>query len=1024
MKKQLLLGLMAMLLPLTMWAADSPKTFTVTITGADKDGNITYAGDATKPTITVNDAAGKTATAGEYSITYYAVSGSTATKILSSGVRNVGDYKIVVAGIGDEYFDYTSKEVPFKVLPKQVTETLTLATGVSKNYGESDSVMLQKLVKDIPSNVLAANTNAAAERADFLACLKVARYEADEANPEGIGEHKVIVIGEENPTQSNYKYVAPKDGSYRTITINKAQLTVTTTGKPYDGIKASPDTITKTIKGVVNGESVTVTFSYTGEIKNADTYKLKTTLDGADRGNYTVAETVDYTITKLPLTIKPTDPKALTAEYEAQTGNIDVRDLFTFETFLDGETAVDLDVHMYAKIGASGGVGFYDISLYEGKNEVTDLTNYKVTYTPQKYSITPRTFGNGKGFAIKIDDTKATYQGKNFVIPEGLIAITYTHGTPAVTDTLPSNSYDLEIIEATDSLMSASSTFRVQATAKEEGNFSGTMNSNLITITPKMLTITAKENQTWEKPYDGISGQDDLTDHFNIGEFVTGESADSIKLSMRKQYGDPKAQKYNVLVFNGNKTWNATDNAFKNYDITYADTAIFTIKPAAVTYYIKGDSVTYQGNKSYTNATLNNYTVVVEGLAKKDSIFTFRTAPVVAFADTTVTSATNAGNYALTVTNVDNVRLTNYALTYDGTKNTPLVIKKADAHIKAPTLDPIAFGDTLSVEYLAGLVDDYNKTIISTTEIPYDSDRRALRRMVELQLSDSAKTYKSGTYETGLMIVEKDTATLTPADQILYGNFNIIPVHSPLTILGLGTLTLDGNLADLTDSLKANGAMYEKIVVKNLRSRNNGGINAEKWYMLVLPFDVTVRELSREFGYAIVNIPDTTNTDPEVMKFKLTMQTVPANTLMAFKVDETMDWSKLGDEVAFEDKTIVTPTGKWATDKAGNQFIGVYKETETKGKENGDYWMHTDGSFWNGVTTINPLAGYVHFESAPANARFILENPDGSTTTISAVSVDAVKNTEGWYTVGGVKLEAEPTQKGVYINNGKKVVIK
>ena len=31
---------------------------------------------------------------------------------------------------------------------------------------------------------------------------------------------------------------------------------------------------------------------------------------------------------------------------------------------------------------------------------------------------------------------------------------------------------------------------------------------------------------------------------------------------------------------------------------------------------------------------------------------------------------------------------------------------------------------------------------------------------------------------------------------------------------------------------------------------------------------------------------------------------------------------------------------------------------------------------------------------------------------------------EGWYTVDGMKLDAAPTQKGVYINNGKKVVVK
>ena len=30
----------------------------------------------------------------------------------------------------------------------------------------------------------------------------------------------------------------------------------------------------------------------------------------------------------------------------------------------------------------------------------------------------------------------------------------------------------------------------------------------------------------------------------------------------------------------------------------------------------------------------------------------------------------------------------------------------------------------------------------------------------------------------------------------------------------------------------------------------------------------------------------------------------------------------------------------------------------------------------------------------------------------------------GWYTINGTKLQAAPTQKGIYIFNGKKLVVK
>lgn len=71
---------------------------------------------------------------------------------------------------------------------------------------------------------------------------------------------------------------------------------------------------------------------------------------------------------------------------------------------------------------------------------------------------------------------------------------------------------------------------------------------------------------------------------------------------------------------------------------------------------------------------------------------------------------------------------------------------------------------------------------------------------------------------------------------------------------------------------------------------------------------------------------------------------------------------------------------------------------------------------------ILPLGGYI-VSASGSNARILIEEPDGSTTAINAGNTDAT-NAEGWYTIDGVKLNAQPVQKGIYINNGKKVVIK
>ena len=58
---------------------------------------------------------------------------------------------------------------------------------------------------------------------------------------------------------------------------------------------------------------------------------------------------------------------------------------------------------------------------------------------------------------------------------------------------------------------------------------------------------------------------------------------------------------------------------------------------------------------------------------------------------------------------------------------------------------------------------------------------------------------------------------------------------------------------------------------------------------------------------------------------------------------------------------------------------------------------------------------------------FEIEEPGGMTTTIKAIDFakeNAAVSAEGWYTINGVKLVGAPTEKGVYIKDGKKVVIK
>ena len=62
---------------------------------------------------------------------------------------------------------------------------------------------------------------------------------------------------------------------------------------------------------------------------------------------------------------------------------------------------------------------------------------------------------------------------------------------------------------------------------------------------------------------------------------------------------------------------------------------------------------------------------------------------------------------------------------------------------------------------------------------------------------------------------------------------------------------------------------------------------------------------------------------------------------------------------------------------------------------------------------------------SPAPAYLDFMNGDGGTTLITN-PVEKMSDTDAgnWYTLDGRKLNGMPTKKGIYINNGRKVIIK
>ena len=275
-------------------------------------------------------------------------------------------------------------------------------------------------------------------------------------------------------------------------------------------------------------------------------------------------------------------------------------------------------------------------------------------------------------------------------------------------------------------------------------------------------------------------------------------------------------------------------------------------------------------------------------------------------------------------------------------------------------------------------------------------------------------------------------------------NFEIIPTDG-----GLVTWTGVENDIELVRVSRTNFADAEvaakiaeydgsKNITVTIKYADNATFNtfkAGQWYAMVLPFETDAKQISTAFDYAIVDLLKESNDDPNRTYFSLHMNDtkIPANTPFIIKAWKNIDMANTG--VTFANVNIEAPSAKngnlVAADAAGNQFIGTY--TGINGGFGGagskDYWYSlTNGELKQPSSSayLRQLSAYIKLApEADLDAhKFVIEDIDGTTTEISAIGVETKSDGQGIYNLNGMKMNGVPVQKGVYIQNGKKVVIK
>ena len=208
------------------------------------------------------------------------------------------------------------------------------------------------------------------------------------------------------------------------------------------------------------------------------------------------------------------------------------------------------------------------------------------------------------------------------------------------------------------------------------------------------------------------------------------------------------------------------------------------------------------------------------------------------------------------------------------------------------------------------------------------------------------------------------------------------------------------------------------------------------WNTLCLPFGVDDFTGTPLEGATVKTLESTSFTDGT-----LTMTFSDDQTAIEAGVPYIVKWTSGTDIVnpVFTGVTISNTTANVETDCV--DFVGTYSPTiiyESGDKHNlylgsGNtlYYPTTEGFTVNACRAYFQLkngltAGDPSSSEAPVRA-FVLDFGDGEETAIRSLTPDASptgKGSDGWYTLDGRRLSAKPSASGIYINNGRKVVIK
>ena len=279
-------------------------------------------------------------------------------------------------------------------------------------------------------------------------------------------------------------------------------------------------------------------------------------------------------------------------------------------------------------------------------------------------------------------------------------------------------------------------------------------------------------------------------------------------------------------------------------------------------------------------------------------------------------------------------------------------------------------------------------------------------------------------------VSDQGNGTTTKKNPLQEASFLIQPYGSidiDIYVYESPVITLQ-DAADNSELIEANEGIVASSIVLQGRTLYKDGA----WNTLCLPFDVGNFTGTPLEGATVMSLNTTKNsgTGFDEGTGVLTLNFTNATSIEAGK-PYIVKWATTGQEISnplFDDVTIsrIKPQTVTSNDKKVS-FMGTYDyiafDTDDRsilymGTENTLYWPKSGAS-------IGAFRAYFQLTDPNVNASAIVLNfGDGETTGIGSIDNGELRiDNDDWYSLDGRRLNAKPTQRGVYIHNGKKVLV-